>query len=139
MPLYLIKANLGISFKFHSNLNISVQKLKHFPNYYKTIFKNCCLHLTFTPALLYAFASQALWYNKNFKIDNKSIYLAECSKKDLNCVGHLFDKRQKLKTWEELKQKYRFLENMLFLFMQLLHEIPKSWKEDIKTPYVFSK
>ena len=113
------------------NLDISVQKLKNFSNYYKTIFKNWCLHLTSTSALPSAIASQALWYNKNIKINNKIIYLTEFSKTGLNCVGHLFNKRQKLKTWDELKQEYRFLENKRFLFMHLLHEIPKSWKEDL--------
>ena len=131
IPLHLIKANLGINFKFHSNLDISVQKLKNFPSYYKTIFKNWCLYLTSIPAIPSAIASQALWYMKNIKIDNKSIYLAEFSKKGLNYVGHLFHERQKLKTWEELKQEYKFLENKRFLFMQLLHAIPKSWKEDL--------
>ena len=95
------------------------------------IFKKWCLHLASTPALLSAIASQALCYNKNIKIDNKSIYSAEFSKKDLNCVGHLFNERQKSKMWDELKQEYRFLENRRFLFMQLLHAIPKSWKEDL--------
>ena len=131
IPLHLIKANLGINFKFHSNLDISVQKLKNFPSYYKTIFKNWCLYLTSIPAIPSAIASQALWYMKNIKIDNKSIHLAEFSKKGLNYVGHLFHERQKLKTWEELKQEYRFLEIKRFLFMQLLHAIPKSWKEDL--------
>ena len=129
IPLHLIKTNLGINFKFHSNLDISVQKLKIFPNYCKTIFKNWCLHLTSTPALPSAISSQVLWYNKNIKIDNRSIYLAQFSKKDLNCCGHLFNERQKLKTWDELQQEYRFLENKRSLFMQLLHAIPKSWKE----------
>ena len=124
IPLRLMKTNLGINFKFRSNLDISVEKLK-------LILKNWCLHLTSTPALLSAIASQALWYNKNIKIDNKSIYLAEFSKKGLNCVGHLFNERQKLKTWDELKQEYRFHENKRFLFMQLLHAIPKSWKEEL--------
>ena len=131
IPLHLTKTNLEINFKFHSNLDTSVQKLKNFPNFYKNIFKNWCLHLTSTPALPSAIASQALWYNKNIKIDNKSICLAEFSQKGLNCVGHLFNERQKLKTWDELKQEYRFLENKRFLFMQLLHAIPKSWKEDL--------
>ena len=72
-----------------------------------------------------------LCYNKNIKIDNKSIYLAKISKKGLNYVGHLFNERQKLKTWDELKQEYRFHENKRFLFMQLLHAIPKSWKKDL--------
>ena len=134
--MHLIKTNLGINFKFHSEIDISLQKLKHFPNYYKTIFKNWCLHLNSTPALPSAIASQALWYNKNFKIDNKSIYLAEFSKKSLNCFGHLFNERQKLITWDELKQDYRFLENKRFLFAQLLHTVPKLWKEDLSKVYL---
>ena len=44
---------------------------------------------------------------------------------------HLFYEKQKLKTWDELKQEYGFHENKRFLFMQLLHAIPKSWKEDL--------
>ena len=83
IPLHLIKPNLGINFKFHSNLNISVQKLKKFPSYYKIILKNWCIHLASTPVLPSTIASQALWYNKNIKIDNKSIYLAEILKKSL--------------------------------------------------------
>ena len=43
----------------------------------------------------------------------------------------MFNERQKLKTLDELKQEYRFLENKRFLFMQLLHAIFKSWKEDL--------
>ena len=43
----------------------------------------------------------------------------------------MFNERQKLKTWDELKQEYRFHENKRFLFMQLLHVIPKSWKKDL--------
>ena len=43
----------------------------------------------------------------------------------------MFNQKQKLKTWDELKQEYRFLENKRFLFMQLLHAISKSWKEDL--------
>ena len=35
IPFHLIKTNLGINFKFHSNLDISFQKLKKFPTYYK--------------------------------------------------------------------------------------------------------
>ena len=95
------------------------------------IFKNWGLHLTSTPVLPSAIASQAVWYNKNIKIDNKIIYLAEISETGLNCVGQLFNERQKLKTQGELKQEYGFYENKKCLFMQLLHAIPKSWKNDI--------
>ena len=67
------------------------------PTYYKIISQNWCLQLTSAPVLPSAIASQALWYNKNIKIDNKSIYLSEISEKSLNCVGNLFNERQKLK------------------------------------------
>ena len=43
----------------------------------------------------------------------------------------MFNERQKLKTWDELKQEYGFHENKKFLFTQLLHAIPKSWKNDL--------
>ena len=36
-----------------------------------------------------------------------------------------------MKTWDELEQEYRFLENKRFLFMQLLHAVPKSWEDDL--------
>ena len=91
MESYTVTSNknkLGINFKFHSNLDISVQKLKKFPTYYKIIFKNWCLKLTSTPVLPSAMALLALRYNKNIKIDNKSIYLAEIFEKGLNCVGY---------------------------------------------------
>ena len=34
-------------------------------------------------------------------------------------------------TWDELKLEYGFHENKRFLFMQLLHVISKSWKNDL--------
>ena len=93
IPLHLIKINLGINFKFHSNLDISVQELKNFPAYYKIILKNWYLRLTSASVLLSAIAAQALWCNENIKIDNKNIYLAKISKKVLNCAGHLFNEK----------------------------------------------
>ena len=43
----------------------------------------------------------------------------------------MFNEKRKLKTWDELKQEYGFHENKRFLLMQLLHAIPKSWKNDL--------
>ena len=43
----------------------------------------------------------------------------------------MFNERQKLKTWDELKQEYGFHENKRFLFVRLLHAIPKSGKTDL--------
>ena len=44
---------------------------------------------------------------------------------------HLFYEKQKLKTWDELKQEYGFHENKRVFFMQILHAVPKSWKNDL--------
>ena len=44
---------------------------------------------------------------------------------------HLFYEKQKLKTWDELKQEYGFHENKRVFFMQILHVVPKSWKNDL--------
>ena len=43
----------------------------------------------------------------------------------------MFNEKRKLKTWDELKQEYGFHEYKRFLLMQLLHAIPKSWKNDL--------
>ena len=40
IPLHLIKTNLGLNFKFRSNLDISVLKLKKFLTYYNIVLKN---------------------------------------------------------------------------------------------------
>ena len=74
IPLHLMKTNLGLNFKFHLNLDSSVHKLNKFPTYCKITLQNWCLHLTSSPALPSAIASQALWYNNNIEIDNRSIY-----------------------------------------------------------------
>ena len=39
IPLHLIKTNLGLNFKFRSNLDISVLKLKKFLTYYNIVLK----------------------------------------------------------------------------------------------------
>ena len=90
--------NLGLNFKFHPDLDISVQKLKKFPTYYKLFYKTWCLHLTSSPDLPSTIASQALWYNKHIKTDNKSTYLSEISEKGLNCAGHLYNESHNLET-----------------------------------------
>ena len=38
--LHLIKTNLGLNSKFHLNLDISIQKPKKFPIYYKNVLQN---------------------------------------------------------------------------------------------------
>ena len=54
------KTNLGLNFKFLSNLHILIQRLKKFPPYYKIMFINGRLHLTSSRTLSSTIASQAL-------------------------------------------------------------------------------
>ena len=74
----------------------------------KIILKTWCLRLTSSPDLPSVIASQALQHDKHIKIDNKSIYFSEMSGKGLNCVEHLFNESQNLKTWNELKTGLQF-------------------------------
>ena len=79
IPLYLIKMNLGLNFKFHLNLDISIQKLKMFATYCKIILRDRCL--TPSPVLPSAIASLAQWYNKHIKVNNNIISFSKASYK----------------------------------------------------------
>ena len=131
IPLHLIKTYLGDTFRFHSNLEIPVNKIKTFPIFYKQIFRNWSTKLSAQPTLPSTIASQVLWYNKYIKVDNKSIYNCYISKKKINYIAQFFGSAGNLKTWEVLKEEYQLNENKKFAFIQIIHAIPKSWKENL--------
>ena len=73
-----------------------------------------------SPVLHSAIASEAPWYNKNIKTDNESTYSFTISKKCVNCVGHLFNEKLKLKASAELKQEYSFYEIKMFFIYAVI-------------------
>ena len=131
IPLHLIKTYLGDTFRFHSNLEIPVNKIKTFPIFYKQIFRKWSTNLSAQPTMPSTIASQVLWYNKYIKVDNKRIYNCYISKKKINYIAQFFGRAGNLKMWEVLKEEYQLNENKKFAFIQIIHAIPKSWKENL--------
>ena len=129
IPSYLIDTYLGKNFKFHSNLSIPANKIKRFPIYCKQILKRWSENLSSSPSLPSAIASQVIWYNKCIKVDNKTLYNFKISRKDINYVGQLFKCDGKPKLWEELKNEFNLQGQLQFIYNQIIHSIPKSWKD----------
>ena len=99
IPLYLIRQYLGKNFKFHSNLEVNFSILCKFLKFYKEIFIRWGRNLFSSPAILPStVACQFIGYNKHIQSGNKSIYLYNFSKRNLNFVGQLFDTDGKLKS-----------------------------------------
>ena len=131
IPSHLINTYLGKNFKFHSNLCIPANKIKRFPIYYKQIFKRWSENLSSSPSLPSAIASQIIWYNKCIKVDNKTLHNFKISRKDINYVGQLFKCDGKPKLWEELKNEFNLQGQLRFIYNQITHSIPKSWKDSL--------
>ena len=52
---------------------------------------------------------------------------------DINYVGQLFKCDGKPKLWEELKNQFNLQGQLQFLYNQIIHSIPKSWKDPLIT------
>ena len=55
------------------------------------------------------------------------------SDKGLNFVGQLFDRDGKLKTCECLKDEFSLTNNEKFKLFQIIHALPKLWREIVAT------
>ena len=104
-------------------------KIKRFLIYYKQIFESWSENLSSSLSLPLAIASQVIWYNKYIKVDNKTLYNFKISWKDINFVGQLFKCDGKPKLWEELKNEFNLQGQLQFIYNQIIHSIPKSWKD----------
>ena len=51
------------------------------------------------------------------------------SRKDINYIGQLFKCNGKPKLWEELKNEFNLQGQLQFIYNQITHSIPKSWKD----------
>ena len=58
-----------------------------------------------------------------------SIFNSSLSAKRINFVGQLFQNNRQIKRWDELKTEFDLTENEKFLFVQIIHALPISWKE----------
>ena len=123
--------HFGKNFKFHQNLDLRDFTLKIFPKYYQEIIYRWSKYLSSSPYFPSSIASQFLWLNKDIKIDNKCVIFSNFSKNGINFVGQLFDSDEKLHCSEFLKEKYLLSQNMKFKWFQLIHALPRVWKESV--------
>ena len=127
--LFLIKNHLGENFLFHSNLSIKQKIVKKVPKSYQEISTRWGKFLSSLPKILSAVASQFNWYNEYIKIDNNTIYHRYFSQKNLNHIGDLFKSNRKMRSWEDLRSKLGLDDNKKFYRRQIIHAIPRAWKD----------
>ena len=67
------------------------------------------------------------------QIDETNVFFSSLSDKGLNFVGQLFDRDEKLKTCESLKDELSLTNSKKFKLFQIIHVLPKQWREIIAT------
>ena len=125
IPSYLIRENLGINFKFNSNIDICKTVLSKFPHYYQEIFTNWKKYYTFKPNSASTILSEFIWFNSCIKIDKKAVYLPHFSRKNINFIGQFFDSNGKLKSWDDFRSEFELENSQKFRWLQIIHSIPK--------------
>ena len=131
IPLGFINKYLGNDFKFHSNLQIDSKYVKTFPKYFKEIITAWSRNLACKPDIPSAILSQFLWYNNLICIGNSAIHFRCFSKKGINFVSHLFNPNGQLKPWDNIRFECNLDEKFKFKWIQLIHAIPKLWKDSL--------
>ena len=116
--------HFGKNFKFHPNLDLRNFSLKIFLKYYQEIIYRWSKYLSSPTSLPSSIASQFLWLNKDIQIDNKCVIYSNFSNNGINFVGQL-------KGEQSLKENYLLSQNMKFEWFQLIHALPREWKEAI--------
>ena len=132
IPLHLIKSTFGIKFKFHSNVDFDDSKILTFPSFYKQLFRNWCKYLSYSVNIPSSILSQPIWYNKNIKINSKPIYVEEFAKQNIIFLYDLFNTKNELKTWDEIKVTYELSDKSYFKWRQIINSVPKTWKKILK-------
>ena len=126
---HIIKSTFGINFKFHSNLDFDDSKILTFPSFYKQLFRNWRKYLSYSVNIPSSILSQPIWYNKNIKINSKPIYVEEFAKKKIIFLYDLFNTKNELKTWDEIKVTYELSDKSYFKWRQIINSVPKTWKK----------
>ena len=59
------------------------------------------------------------------------MYFPRLSDQNLNFIGQLFDGNGKLKNWNEICFEFGLKNLQKFFWLQIIHSIPKKWKETV--------
>ena len=111
-PFHLIKSTIGINFKFHSNLDYDDSKILSFPSFYTQLFLHWRKYLSASFNISSYILSQPILYNKSIKIYSKPIYVEEFAKQNVIFLYDLFNTKNELKAWGEIKITYE-LSNLI--------------------------
>ena len=121
-----------MNFNFHSNLDFDNSKILTFPSFYKQLFRNWHKYLSCSVNIPSSILSQPIWYNKNIKINSKPIYVEEFAKQNIIFLYDLFNTKNELKTWDEIKVTYELSDKSYFKWRQIINSVPKTWKKILK-------
>ena len=91
IPKYLISKIFSSMFKFHPNLNLKKDLLKHFPVFYCSIF-NIWKTWFSTPEIPSCILSEFFWFNRHIKIDNEPVFFKHFLEQGISFVYQLFHK-----------------------------------------------
>ena len=138
IPTYFIKTNLGVHFKFHSNLLVKKTALASIPTFYQNTFSFWSTYFSSISLVDSCILSENLWYNSYIKINNTPVYIQEFSEKNINFLCQFFDSYGNLKSWDTFKSDFNLNKTLYFKWLQLSHAIPKSWMQAIKGNQVFN-
>ena len=94
----MITEKLGKKFLFHSNLDLNLKQINHFPQYYQEIFRKWSSNLSVSPNISSTIISQVIWFNKHIKIDNKSLCNNSLASQVINYVAQRFNENSITKT-----------------------------------------
>ena len=132
MKHYGSLSTFGVNFKFHSNLDFDDSKILTFASFYKQLFRNWRKYLSSSVNIPSSILSQPIWYNKNIKINSKPIYVEEFAKQNIIFLYDLFNTKNELKTWDEIKSTYELSDKSCFKWRQSINSIPKTGNKFLK-------
>ena len=130
--MHFINDAFGKNFIFHSNLSFKTSVLHQFPTFYANIpqsWKRNVSHISYTPSCI---GSQFLWFNNYITIDNNSVHFKEFSSHNINFINKLFTSEGEFEDWNHIKREFQHANNLYYKFTQILHAIPKKWKQILR-------
>ena len=125
-------SSIGIKSLFHSNLHLTVNLPRCFPNFYKTIIQHWIQFARYVPSNASEVMSECLWINRFIKISNKSFIMKTFSSKGVEHVSDIL-REKGIIPWEIFKNKYSLTDREHFKWAQLTDAVSKEWKDIIRS------
>ena len=99
----MITQKLRKKLLFYLTLDINPKQMNHFPQCYQKIFGKWSRNLSVSPSIPSTTTSQAIWFDKPVKIDNKSLYNRRLANQVINHARQIFMKHGMRKSCSDIK------------------------------------